>query len=157
MILLIIFLIALFILPIILNEYSNNKNIKKEFNYTKRNFMTKTELNFYDKIKGLENEYKIVPQINLGTIIEKKDKGFRNELFKNIDFAIFDKNFENILILIELNDSSHFQSKRKKRDITVKEICNKANIKLITFYTQYSNEKEYVINRIKKEIMSLEI
>lgn len=40
----------------------------------------------------------------------------------------------------------------KKRDIKVKDICNKAGIKLITFYTKYSNEKEYVKNRIKEEL-----
>ena len=40
----------------------------------------------------------------------------------------------------------------KKRDIKVHEICNKAGIKLITFYTKYSNEKEYVKGRILKEL-----
>ena len=43
----------------------------------------------------------------------------------------------------------------KKRDIKVHDICNKAGIKLITFYTKYSNEKEYVKSRIIKEITIL--
>ena len=42
--------------------------------------------------------------------------------------------------------------KRKNRDLKVKKICNTAKIKLITFYTKYPNEKDYIINRIKKEI-----
>lgn len=42
-----------------------------------------------------------------------------------------------------------FKIKNKK---DVKEICNSANIKLITFYTKYPNEKEYVLNRIISEI-----
>lgn len=128
------------------------ENKKIENIYKKRNFMTLTELNFYNKIQELEQEYKIVPQLNLGTIIEKQNKGYRNELFKNIDFAIFNKNFSEILLLIELNDNTHEQKKRKQRDKKVKEICNNANIKLITFYTKYSNEKEYVLNRIREEI-----
>ena len=43
------------------------------------------DLIFYNKIKELNDEYIIIPQVNLGTIIEKKTKGYRNELFKNID------------------------------------------------------------------------
>ncbi len=61
---------------------------------------------------------------------------------------------KNILLLIELNDSSHNKNVRKDRDLKVKKICNDANIKLITFYTKYPNEKDYVINRIKQEIYS---
>lgn len=122
--------------------------------YIKRDFMTKTELHFYDKIKELETEYKIVPQINLATIIKKTNKGYINELFKNIDFAIFDKDYKNILLLIELNDSTHNKFDRKDRDLKIKKICNEANIKLITFYTMYPNKKEYVLNRIKKHLIN---
>lgn len=131
-------------------KQEQNNIIKNE--YKKRNLMTQTELFFYNKIQELESEYKIVPQLNLGTIVEKQNKGYRNELFKNIDFAIFNKNFSEILLLIELNDNTHEQKKRKQRDKRVKEICNNANIKLITFYTKYPNEKEYVLNRIREEI-----
>ena len=60
--------------------------------------------------------------------------------------------YSKLLLLIELNDESHNIAHRKKRDIKVHDICNKASIKLITFYTKYSNEKEYVKNRIIKEI-----
>jgi len=120
--------------------------------YKEKQFMTEYELEFYKKIKELESEYKIIPQINLATIIKKINKGYINELFKNIDFAIFDKEYKKVLLLIEINDKTHDKNNRKDRDLKVKKICNDANIKLITFYTKYPNEKEYVINRIKKEI-----
>lgn len=128
------------------------KNKKVEIRYIKRNFMTQSEIFFYNKIKELENEYKIVPQLNLGTVIEKQNKGYRNELFKNIDFAVFSSDYKEILLLIELNDSTHKQYKRRKRDEKVRKICKTANIKLITFYTSYPNKKEYVLNRIREEI-----
>lgn len=123
--------------------------------YYQKNFMTGCELNFYDKIKELEVDYKIVPQINLATIIQKRNKGYINELFKNIDFAIFTNDYKQLLLLIELNDKSHNKRNRKNRDLKVKNICNDVNIKLITFYTQYPNAKEYVINRIKSEINNI--
>lgn len=133
-------------------DESNKQETKQENLYKAKNLMTKNELVFYNKLKELEYEYKIVPQLNLGTVIQKTTKGYRNELFKNIDFAIFSNDFSKLLLLVELNDSTHKQSKRRKRDKRVKEICSKANIKLITFYTTYPNEKEYVVNRIKQEI-----
>lgn len=67
-------------------------------------------------------------------------------------FAIFDKEFSKILLLIELNDNTHNKLNRKDRDLKVKKICNDAGIKLITFYTKYPNEKQYVLNRIKEEL-----
>ena len=120
--------------------------------YEKKEFMSTYELLFYEKIKDLENEYKIVPQVNLATIVKKINRGYINELFKNIDFAIFDKDYKNVLLLIEINDSTHNKINRKDRDLKVKKICNDCNIKLITFYTKYPNEKEYVLKRIKEEL-----
>ncbi len=120
--------------------------------YERKEFMTTYELLFYEKMKDLEKEYKIVPQINLATIVKKINKGYINELFKNIDFAIFDKDYKNVLLLIEINDSTHNKINRKDRDLKVKKICNDSNIKLITFYTKYPNEKEYVLKRINEEL-----
>jgi len=54
--------------------------------------------------------------------------------------------------LIELNDKSHQNKQRIKRDKKVKNICNKAKIPLICFYTDYPNEDNYVINRILDNI-----
>lgn len=148
----IILKILKFLFPnLFIENIQENKN---EIIYTKKNFMTNTEKEFYYKIIELENEeYKIIPQLNLATIINKSSKfKYKTELFRNIDFAIFDKNFKNILLLIELNDSTHNKISRKDRDLKVKKICDNANIKLITFYTKYPNKKEYVINRIKNEL-----
>ncbi len=149
--------IGLLLIIVLLFNYFENKltanKTNRKNNYYKKRFMTDNELNFYNKIKTLENEdYKIVPQVNLATIIEKYGKSFNNELFRNVDFAIFDRDFQNILLLIELNDSSHKKANRIKRDIKVKNICNSADIKLITFYTNYPNNKDFVIKRIKQEL-----
>lgn len=129
---------------------------KKDIIYAKKNFMTQTELKFYKILMELSNDYNVIPQINLATIVKKVNKGYINELFKNIDFAIFDKEFKEVLLLIELNDSSHEQYNRKDRDLKVKKICNDTNLKLMTFYTKYPNEKNYVINRIRNAIANNE-
>ncbi|HIS86762.1 MAG TPA: DUF2726 domain-containing protein [Candidatus Caccenecus avistercoris] len=67
---------------------------------------------------------------------------------------MFSKEYE-LLLLIELNDASHNQIKRKDRDLKVKKILNDCNIPLLTFYTFYPNEKNYVLNRIIKFLDNL--
>ncbi len=119
--------------------------------------MTYNERIFYNKLIELEDEYnlKIQPQINLATIIKKKNNNYYkrvNELFRNIDFGIFSKNYNDLLLLIELNDKSHNKKERKLRDEKVKDIVKEAGIKLITFYTNFPNKEEYIKNRILKEI-----
>lgn len=139
------------------NANYERKKYKTNYQYYKKNLMTKSEKEFYNKIKTLEQEIpvKIIPQVNLAAIIDKKGNSkYRNELFRNIDFGIFDQDLNDILLLVELNDSTHFLKKRKKRDESVKRICVKSNIKLITFYTNKPNEIHYVCERIKNEIIT---
>ena len=70
----------------------------------------------------------------------------------NFSPIFFSKDYKKLLLLIEINDQTHDRYKRQDRDLKVKKICNDVNVKLISFYTKYPNEKNYVINRIEKEI-----
>ena len=140
-------------------KHFKNKNKSKnepEKKYQSKQLMTQCEKYFYDiLVENFSKDYLIMPQVNLATIINKnKDfpNQYQNELYRNIDFGIFDKVNMQPLLLIEINDKTHEQPDRIKRDLKVKEICNEANIKLITFYTKYDNKKQYVIDRIKKEL-----
>lgn len=134
----------------------DDKDVEKattDIKYEKKPIMSDYEIMFYNRMKDLETEYNIVPQLVLSSVVDKKSKQkYRSELYRIIDFAIFSKDYSKLLLLIELNDNTHNQRKRKDRDLKVKKICNSAKIKLITFYTKYPNEKDYIINRIKKEI-----
>jgi len=134
-------------------EQTNKDNNINKNQYKKKNFLTYTEKNFLSMLYELKKyDLIIVPQVNLATIIQKTGEfQYQNELYRNIDFGIFDKNY-NILLLIELNDKTHQQYKRRERDIKVKEIIKQANIKLITFYTDKPNKPDYVIKRIIKEL-----
>lgn len=97
-----------------------------------------------------------MPQVNLGAIINKDtNRRYRTELFRNIDFGIFTKDYSKILLLIEINDNSHNKKDRIRRDKKVDEIVNKANIRLIKFYSNYPNKKEYVKERVKEEILNI--
>ena len=94
----------------------------------------------------------VVPQVNLASVVKKEGEfKWQNELYRNIDYGIFDRDY-NLLLLIELNDPSHEQYARRQRDSKVKDICRAAEIELMTFYTNKPNEKAYVLNRISENL-----
>ena len=75
-----------------------NNNINKN-QYKKKNFLTCTEKKFLSALHELKKyDLIIIPQVNLATIIQKTGEfKYQNELYRNIDFGIFEKNY-NILI-----------------------------------------------------------
>ncbi len=159
LILIILFFIALIIRNIYYNKLYQQISEKKTYYtkqitniYVKKDFMTNFELSFYDKLKPLEANYKVIPQVPLSSLVDKVNR-YKTplELFRTIDFVIFDNNFHPLL-LIELNDKTHHEKNRIKRDNKVKNIVSSAGLKIIFFYSEYSNEKEYVINRIMENI-----
>ena len=90
-------------------------------------------------------------------LIHTIEKNNRKEISINkIDSAIYKpKKFLTnneysfyLKLIIELNDKTHAESKRRDRDLKVKKILDTCNINLLNFYTSYPNEKDYVINRI---------
>ena len=119
--------------------------------YRKKNLMTPTELKFFYAIKqSLPAQYILQAQINLASIIERTDEHkYQNELYRNIDFAIFNNKYEPIL-LIEINDKTHNEKARIARDYKVKDICQAANLPLITFWTDYGVNQEYIQKRISE-------
>ena len=132
---------------------TKSKDQKEETIYVLKPLMTAYEYKFYQILKTLEDEYIIVPQLNLASIVKKMNNNkYYNELFRNIDFAIFTKDYKKLLLLIEINDETHNQRKRKDRDLKVKKICNDIGVSIMTFYTKHPNEKKYVLNRIGKEL-----
>lgn len=144
-----------FLFPWLFSKESTNHK-SYSISYQKKSLLTNAEKEFYNKLKKIETlgDYKVIPQVNLACIIHKDSNyRYRNELFRNIDFGIFDSNFQ-VLLLIELNDSSHNLKSRKKRDIKINEILHWANIPIIRFYTSYPNEEKYVVQRVLSKIQS---
>ena len=155
--LIIIVLIILFVFKFNKKDISfNNPNVRL---YEKKSLMTKNEQYFYNILKEIKEQYnlELMPQLNLATIIRKNyNNKYISELFRIVDFAIFTKDYNEVLLLIEINDSTHLSYKRKKRDQRVKDILNVAGIRLITFYTNYPNQRDYVKNRVIKELFNFE-
>ena len=119
---------------------------KKEFLYEcRKSLLTDNEKKFYAAIlKVLPSDCQLFPQINLATFIERTDDArYRNELFRNVDFLVTDKDLAP-KIAIEINDSTHNSLDRKKRDAKVHDICEEAGIPLITLWTKYDPDETYI-------------
>ncbi|MCL2174334.1 DUF2726 domain-containing protein [Candidatus Saccharibacteria bacterium] len=156
-----LFVILVIIVAVLLAVNSFRKSQKSSRKttgiYELKPFLTASELSFYQKLKKIETETRgkmiVAPQVNLATIIKKiSNDRFQNELFRNIDFAIFTHDYQKLLLLIELNDSSHNQKSRYVRDYKVRDICAETGVELMTFYTDKPNETSYMISRVIDKI-----
>lgn len=133
-------IIAIKIIEIIIDKYYiNNKNINYNNKYAKKDYLlTQTELKFYKLLKQITDEMnlKISPQVNLYQIITTKNYRYFNKIAnKCIDFVITEQNLK-IKLCIELDDYTHNQPKRKKRDEFINKLFNDLNIKLIRIPVQ---------------------
>lgn len=128
-------------------DYNNSLYYKKLF------FMRRSEFRFFKAISVLEDEYKIVPKICLKTIIKTNDKKLKNNLNEYVDYAIFNRDFSDVLLLIELTDSM-YEPERQQKEVIFKKICDEAGIKFISFTTNKIDE-DSAIEKIKEILKNI--
>ena len=116
----------------------------------KGSFITPAEIQYLKVIKNLlPKGYYVQSQINLASVIVKKDTArFHNELFRNVDAGVFDANHHPIF-LIEINDGTHKSRQRRERDIKVKNICEEAGLPLVVLWTSYGVNEDYIKKKLE--------
>lgn len=127
---------------------------EKEYLYSlKQSLVTAKEFEYLKVISNsLPIGYYVQPQVNLASIITKNGNSrYHNELFRNVDACIFDMNYRPIVV-IEINDITHTDYNRRNRDVKVKNICDEAGIKVVTFWTKYGVNQEYISKTINEAI-----
>lgn len=130
------------------------KRVQVEFLYEpKKRLITKNEQGFFDALREIVPQgYHVFPQINLAAFLEKVDNSaYHNELFRNVDFLITDGEFAP-KIVVEINDNTHHEWKRRQRDEKVSAICADAGIPLVTFWTNYGVNRPYIEKRIREAL-----
>lgn len=133
------------------------------YNPNKQYFRKTPVLSIYEKKffkimrNKLKNNFIITPQVNLQTIIETNSNTRNDELFRNIDFGIFDTEMYNPILMIEINGYQHNNMYWKKRDESVRNILDKANIMLyIIEQNDFKNNMETISDEIIKIVYKLE-
>ncbi len=165
MIFLIWYIIAIFVVILILKFYENIRIVghhapvidkKSIVGYKKRfKIMNHTESAlFFELRKQLPQDYYIFPNMRIADVIDAVNgPGFykrRNKILpRHIDFVICDQNFKPI-VAIELNGSSHNRLDRITMDKEKQQIFKEADLPLITikvghnFYESVSNILPYL-------------
>lgn len=122
----------------------------------KKKLISKSEQAFYEALlQAVPSGYFVFPQINLATFIERTDDArFHNELFRNVDFLVTDSEYKPTFV-VEINDQTHLTNERKERDEKVCKICEEAGIPILTLWTSYGVNGEYIQSRAHSLIDSL--
>lgn len=115
----------------------------------KRSLMSRMEQDFYLAIvSSVPTGYHVYPQMNLAAFIKRTDHfHYQNELFRNLDFLVTDGEYTP-KIAIEINDRSHLSGDRYKRDQKVQHILEEAGIPLLTLWTSYGVNQDYIEKKI---------
>jgi len=137
---------------LLLNKYKPYK--KKE------RLMSPNENKLFTVLTSLPSltNFQIFPQVPYSAIINVDPKLFDLEGHFYIinsyrsDFVICDKENSTPLVVIELNDTSHFYSRRKARDRFVQSALRTAKIPFVILKTKDLMNKEYLENCILHEL-----
>ena len=134
-------IIVLVVIGIILFIVIVSKSTKKEiYPYHKKYLLTKNEYYFYKKLESAVAPFgyqilakiRLADQIEVDSGIENWHRYFGKISSKHIDFAVADH--MKVLILIELDDSSHQRQDRQERDVFVNNALKTAGYTLIRTY-----------------------
>lgn len=148
--------IIFFILGLIFKVLNNNTNNSNVY-LVKSNPMTETEKNFLGYLKPFTDKYNLIvlPQVQLQSIFKvynnKDISNFNKIKAKSIDFAIVNNKYD-YKLFIELDDYSHNQENRIKRDLFVNNLFNSYNLKLIRIKVQKNYNLEQIENILKEVV-----
>ena len=142
---------------------SGNQKISTVYRYNRKYvIMTEREQEFYKKLKLIcGDSILIFPQIHLSNLFFHNVKGqnfkaafkFINKL--SVDFVLVDSRNFKTLLAIELDDSTHNEKDRIKRDLIVNDIFKKANFPLLRLDSvKIDNEKlkQMILENIKNGV-----
>jgi len=126
-----------------------------------QSLLTPAELSFYHVLKiAVAAKYDIFAKVRLADIVavnEGMDRAGRGKAFnkikaKHIDFVLCDKKTAEILCAIELDDQSHSQLKRQKRDEFVSKALSVSKIPFARFDVTRTYQSDAVANKIQLTI-----
>lgn len=137
---------------------ANKSNVLSFHSYKEKGaLLTAAELQFFNVLKkSVANNETIFAKVRQADILEvvhiKKDshfwKSFNRISQKHVDFVLCDSETSQPLIIIELNDKSHYRQDRINRDIELREAIRNTKIKLVEIRVS----SYYTIDAIKKSI-----
>ena len=139
------------------NEIEKEEEYKPLPYRLRDDFLSPTEISFYHVLKSAVGEQGVVcPKVRLADLFfvsnpQKNYSYFNKIVSKHIDFVLCEPNTMRPLLAFELNDASHDQSDRKRRDNFVKHVFQDAHVPLLFVRAKHTynvQELAVVVNRI---------
>lgn len=115
--------------------------------------MSKSELHFWQVLKDVVPQNVIIySKVRLCDLVRTKDRNDRGAFArissKHVDFVLCDGTDSRILAVIELDDRSHNQPKRKERDRFVDRVMDKCMIPILHVKTARYYDRKDIRNQI---------
>lgn len=127
---------------------------KQKYLYqAKKHLMTNAEEKCFNTLcNTFGSKFWIIPQIHLSALLDHRIKGqnwkhaFNHINGKSVDFVLLDKKTLQPICAVELDDRTHQQSERIKRDLEVEQIFDQANLPLVRLpkTPNNTNKKELI-------------
>lgn len=134
------------------------KKIDEEIQQYKlnNNIFTDTERFFYKVLREITKklDLDILTKVRLADIVYTNNNNYKyfNKIkAKHIDFVLIDKD-GNIKLLIELDDKSHLEPERQKRDLFINNIFKDKKIKLLRIQAKYIYNETELEEKIKESL-----
>jgi very-short-patch-repair endonuclease len=149
--------IAITLLKLLL--LSRNRSGRIDYR-NKRFIMTQAELTFYKNLlAACESSFRIMTKVRLADIIEPPKNrhfqaAFNRICSKHIDFVLVKSETGEIVKVIELDDSTHEQEDRKRRDKFVDAAMKSAGVEIVHIKTAKSYNREEIAAIIRKPLQN---
>lgn len=155
----IVLIAILFLKEIFDRKETEEGRVDQKWPYLKKHYLlSAAEKNFYFILKNiLKNDYLLFSKVRLEDLFylpkyQKEKQYYRNKVqSKHVDFLICDPKDIKPLLVIELDDSSHSQDKRIKRDNFVDEIFRDSQLPILHIKNSYN----YNVSDLQSEIASM--
>lgn len=133
------FVVLLALRSIAPNKISTSDQATNPPYYKNHYFLSHAELSFFKVLEqAVGDTYYILPQVNLASLVKVNARGrdwwiyFEKINRKSVDYVLAEKSTCNPVLVIELNDSSHNEDERQRRDLFVKQVLESAHIPILT-------------------------
>jgi hypothetical protein len=146
--------ITLFLVSALSTSSSKRRKVFKNdtYSYTaKPLIMTKTESEFFIKLdRAVYERYYVFPQVHLSALLDHRVKGqewkyaFSHINGKSVDYVLCDRTTLRPTYAIELDDYTHDQADRRRRDKEVERIFAEARLPLVRFKNRDVSESEII-------------
>lgn len=147
-------ILVLFLLSVVSSGRNHKRKVFKNnaYSYTaKQSLMTRTEDEFFLKLeRAVSERYYVFPQVHLSSLLNHRVKGqdwsyaFRHINGKSVDYVLCSRETLLPTYAIELDDYTHEQSDRRKRDEEVERIFNEADLPLVRFKNRNVSEQDII-------------